>query len=38
LPVPLQACRHRIADHLRVVVRPILGGLPYEYRLEEKAA
>jgi transposase InsO family protein len=38
LPVPLQVCRHRIPEHLRVVARPILGGLHYEYRLEEKAA
>jgi putative transposase len=38
LPVPLQAHRHRIPARLRVVARPILGGLHYEYRLEEKAA
>jgi putative transposase len=37
-PVPLQACRHRIPEHLRVVARPILGGLHHEYWLEEQAA
>jgi putative transposase len=38
LPVPLQACRHRIPEYLRVVARSILDGLHREYRLEEKAA
>jgi len=36
--VPLQAHRHRMPEHLRVVARPILGGLHHEYGLEEKAA
>lgn len=30
LPVPLQAHRHRIPEHLRVVAHPILGGLHHE--------
>ena len=38
LPVPLQVHRHRLPQSLRVVARPILGGLHHEYRLEEKAA
>jgi putative transposase len=38
LPVHLQAHRHRLPAHLRVVSRPILGGLHHEYRLEAKAA
>jgi hypothetical protein len=33
LPTPLQAYRHRLSEHLRVVVHPILGGLHHEYRL-----
>ena len=37
LPVPLQVHRHRLPQSLRVVARPILGGLHHEYRLEEKA-
>ena len=38
LPVsPLQH-RHRIPDHLKVVVHPILGGLHHEYSLLPKAA
>jgi len=38
LPVPLQACRHRMPESLRVVARPILGGLHHEFRLAEKIA
>src|SRR6266511_60530 len=38
LPVPLQTHRHRLPKHLRVVARPVLGGLHQEYWLEEKAA
>ena len=38
LPVPLQAHRHRMPGPLRVMTRPILGGLHHEYRLEEQAA
>jgi putative transposase len=38
LPMPWQAHRHRLPAHVRVVVRPILGGLHNEYRLEEQAA
>jgi hypothetical protein len=38
LPVPLQAHRHRLPAHLCVMIRPILGGLHHEYRLEEQAA
>src|SRR5574341_907390 len=37
LPVPLQVHRHRLPEHLRVVTRPILGGLHHEYRLEKVA-
>ena len=38
LPVPLQAHRYRLPEHLRVVSWPILCGLHHEYELEEKAA
>jgi putative transposase len=38
LPAPRQRHRHRLPAHLRVVTRPILGGLHHEYRLEERAA
>ena len=34
----LQADRHRIPEHQRAGAHPILGGLHYEYRLEEKTA
>lgn len=37
-PARLQEHRHRIPPHLRVVARPILGGLHHEYGLEKKAA
>jgi transposase InsO family protein len=38
LPTPLQAHRHRLPEYLRVVARPILGGLHHKYRLEAQAA
>jgi transposase InsO family protein len=38
LPIHLQTYRHRLPAHLRVVSRPILGGLHHEYRLEAKAS
>jgi len=38
LPVPPQEHRHRMPEHLRVVARPIFGGLHHEYGLEKKAA
>ena len=37
LPVPLQVHRHQLPDHLRVVTRPMLGGLHHEYRLAQVA-
>jgi putative transposase len=38
LPVPLQAHRHRLPPHVRVIAQSILGGLHHEYRLEEQTA
>jgi transposase InsO family protein len=38
LPAALQAPRHRLPEHLRVVTRPILSGLHHEYWLEERVA
>jgi putative transposase len=38
LPTPLQAHRHQLPEHLRVVARPILSSLHHEYRLEAQAA
>jgi putative transposase len=38
VPVPPQAHRHCLSEHLRVVARPILGGLQHEYGLEKKTA
>ena len=38
LPVSPQIHRHRIPDHLKVVARPILGGLHHEYSLMPTAA
>jgi putative transposase len=37
LPVPLYVHRHQLPDDLRVVTRPILGGLHHEYRLTKVA-
>jgi putative transposase len=37
LPVPLQAYRHRLPEHLCVVTHQILGGLHHDYRLKKKA-
>src|SRR5574341_628351 len=34
---PLPVHRHRLPGHLRVVTRPILGGLHHEYQLEKVA-
>jgi transposase InsO family protein len=38
LLVPLQAHRHRLPPHLRVVARAVLGGLHHEYALAEWVA
>jgi putative transposase len=38
LPVPLQVHRHRLVEHLQVIVHPILGGLHHTYGLEQQAA
>lgn len=38
LPVAQQILRHHIPSHLKVVARPILGGLHHEYGLMPKAA
>ena len=38
LPVRLQAHRHRLPPHLRVVARAVLGGLHHEYELIEQVA
>lgn len=37
LPVPRQAHRHRLAEHLRRRARPILSGLHHDYQPEEAA-
>jgi putative transposase len=37
LPVALHVHRHQLPQHLKVVARPILGGLHHEYGLAEKA-
>ena len=37
LPVALHLHRHQLPQHLKVVARPILGGLHHEYGLAEKA-
>jgi transposase InsO family protein len=37
-PVARHMHRHRIPQHLRVVARPLLGGLHHDYGLEEEAA
>jgi putative transposase len=38
VPVLLQAHRHRLPPHLRVVARSVLGGLHHEYTLVEQVA
>jgi transposase InsO family protein len=38
LPASLHEHRHQFPEHLRMVARPILGGLHHEYCFEEKAA
>jgi putative transposase len=38
LPVPLQAHRHRLPEHLSVVSHQILGGLHHAYGLAEQVA
>ena len=38
LPVTLQAHRHRLPEHLRVIAHPILSGLHHEYGLEKQVA
>jgi transposase InsO family protein len=38
LPIRQQTYRHGLPEHMHVVVRPILGGLHHEDRLEEQAA
>ena len=38
LPVTLQAHRHRLSTHLRVVARAVLGGLHHEDALIERVA
>ena len=38
LPVELQSHRHRLPKEARIAVKPILGGLHHEYRLEKLAA
>jgi putative transposase len=38
LPVPLHTHRHRLPAPLRVVARPILGGVHHEYQLGAKVA
>ena len=37
LPVALHVHRHQLPPHLKVVARPILGGLHHKYGLAEKA-
>jgi transposase InsO family protein len=37
LPMPLHVHRHQLPDRLRVVTRPILGGLHHEYCLAQVA-
>jgi hypothetical protein len=36
LPVPLQAHRHRISEHLQVLAYRLLNGLHQKYRLKER--